>query len=271
MSTSSHQQPVPKAFQKRRMAGSTAGPRKGQGPRGARGHPCNRPRGLTRVRHTPRCPHPQSRAGHSYFQPPPAWPSRSAGRGRSPKGPRWRGQCSAPLPARQAHPLPEQGHGVRRRGRYLHAGNDAQEAEDYKHVHQPGHVPQRQQAQHLRLPAETRADGLGEAGRPARSRRKTRGPATETQRLRESPRSAGNAPRSQPQLDQLHRDKRAEPEPPTPAAPGGHGNTFQGTAPRSAAGLPNPRPTRENTEVPDAQLGSQQSRERRGPDPSPIL
>lgn len=52
---------------------------------------------------------------------------------------------------------------------------------------------------------------------------------------------------------------------------GGHGNTFQGTARRSAAGLPNPRPTRENTEVPDAQLRSQQSWERWGPDPSPIL
>lgn len=173
----------------------------------------------------PRCPHPQNRAGHSYFQPPPAWPSRSAGRGRSPKGPRWRGQAgrvdsARPGPCSPGTPTPRQGHGAHRRGWYLHAANDAQETEGYEHVHQPGHVPQRQQAQRLRLPAETHGDGLGEAGRPARGRRETRGPETETQGLRESHRSAGNAPRSQRQPEKLHRDRRAEPEPPTPAAPG---------------------------------------------------
>lgn len=56
------------------------------------------------------------------------------------KDPRYLGEGAQhwSLPARHAHPQSE----ARRRRRYLHAGDDAQEAEDDEHVHEPRHVPQ---------------------------------------------------------------------------------------------------------------------------------
>lgn len=96
-----------------------------------------------------------------------------------------------------------------RRGRYLHAGDDAQEAEDDEHVHQPRHVPQRQQAQHRRLPAETRRHGL--AGEET--------PRDAWSRDRDAERATGGArksPHRRRRPEELRGDGRAEPEPPTP-------------------------------------------------------
>lgn len=73
--------------------------------------------------------------------------------------------------------------GGRGRRRYLHAGDDAQEAEDDEHVRQPGHVPQRQQPQHLWLPGGGKVN-TGHAG----SRDRPEGP----------PRARSNRPTEQP-------------------------------------------------------------------------
>lgn len=72
----------------------------------------------------------------------PSWPGAT-------KGPR-----PGPAPAPPRPPRPST-------AVHLHAGDDAQEPEHDEHVGQADHVPQRQQALHLRLPAETRRGGVG--------------------------------------------------------------------------------------------------------------
>lgn len=155
------------------------------------------------------------------------------------------GTCSAPVPARwQAHPQSEPG---RRRCTFM-LGMMRREAEDDEHVHQPRHVPQRQQAQHRRLPCRDTRRVSGRDARDAQSRDRDAERATRGARQPSQAPPTGRAP--------PRREGRA-----WARSPGRSWQHLPGSAPTCRAMWT------ENPGAPDAPARPQQSWQRRGPRP----
>lgn len=136
---------------------------------------------------------------------------------------RW--PSSGLVPRHQARPLSGAVPSLsRRQGRgsgtaaHLHARDDPQEPEHDEHVRQSGHVPQRQQAQHLRLPGGRQRRGLGQV--QDTGHRKTRGRRVQRQRRGErrgeSTRGGGHSPCSRHQPESSYSARGRGPNRPRP-------------------------------------------------------